>query len=72
MYQVCASAIGGCDADPYCDTITVALFDDMTMELMPQNPVLCYDDVGLELTASVEGGVLRSPFCGIQVKQTLR
>lgn len=57
MYEVCATTLGGCGDDPFCDTITVSVFNDLTLEINPQNPTICFGDNGVDLTANVTGGI---------------
>ncbi|MDX1652135.1 MAG: gliding motility-associated C-terminal domain-containing protein [Brumimicrobium sp.] len=57
MYEVCATPLGGCGEGAFCDTITVGVFNDLTLQINPQNPAICFGDNGADLTANVTGGI---------------
>tara|TARA_B100000508_G_scaffold141093_1_gene146528 strand:- start:30794 stop:33802 length:3009 start_codon:yes stop_codon:yes gene_type:complete len=57
MYEVCGTSVGGCDGDPWCDTVVVTIFNDLTLNITPPNPTICFGDNGVDLTANVTGGV---------------
>ena len=57
MYEICATPLGGCDENVFCDTITVSVFNDLTLQINPQNPTICFGDNGVDLTANVTGGI---------------
>ena len=56
-YEVCGDAIGGCDNEPFCDTVVVMIYNDLTLNITPPNPTICFGDNGVDLTANVTGGV---------------
>lgn len=57
MYEICATPLGGCEESQFCDTITVSVFNDLTLQINPQNPTICFGDNGVDLTANVTGGI---------------
>ncbi|HTL83469.1 MAG TPA: PKD domain-containing protein [Bacteroidia bacterium] len=55
-YCVCGLTIDGCSNNPFCDTIRVYFNPALSTSITPVNPVLCFGNPGLTVTANTTGG----------------
>ena len=55
-YCVCGITIDGCSTTPYCDTVRVYFNATLITTISPVNPVLCFGNPGLTITANTTGG----------------
>lgn len=55
-YVICGITIDGCSTTPYCDTVRVYFNPTLITNITPVNPVLCFGNPGLNLTANTTGG----------------
>ena len=56
QYEVCGEGLGSCSSNTFCDTITVTIVPDLTAEINPQVPSICFGGSEAELLANVTGG----------------
>jgi gliding motility-associated-like protein len=56
FYQVCGTSIGGCVVDPWCDTVEVQIVTNLSINITPLNPTICFGEPGVTLTANPTGG----------------
>jgi gliding motility-associated-like protein len=59
-YAVCGMTIGGCDSIYFCDTIRVNFVTTLSVNITPQNPVICFGAGFATVTANPSGG--HAPF----------
>ena len=55
-YQVCGYPIGGCGTTLVCDTQRVTFYNTLNVDILPENPTVCYGTTTAVLTASGSGG----------------
>lgn len=55
-YQVCGNIIAGCNPFSFCDTITVNFVNDLAVNILPKNPVICFGGSNATVTANQSGG----------------
>ena len=55
-YRVCGTVVGACSAGSYCDTVTVSVYPNLGASINPAVPVICYGQIGVNLTANPIGG----------------
>lgn len=55
-YQVCGASLGGCGTTPTCDTVRVYFNPTLAVQIVPQQPTVCFGSAGTLITASPSGG----------------
>jgi|GEM_PF-1126925 len=59
-YQVCGYVMGGCNPIWFCDTMTVHFVNNLAVNILPQNPTICFGGTPATVTATGSGGL--APF----------
>ena len=57
QYEVCATALGSCSNTSFCDTVSVTVVPEMSVDITPAPPYLCFGQPFETLTANVTGGL---------------
>jgi gliding motility-associated-like protein len=57
-YQVCGNVAGNCDTVPFCDTIRVNFVNDLSVNITPVNPTICFGGTNATVTANASGGLM--------------
>ena len=55
-YQVCGTVVGSCGQANYCDTVRAYFNPTLAVNIVPQNPTVCFGDAGVTITATGSGG----------------
>lgn len=55
-YQVCGYPIGGCGTALICDTQRVTFYTTLNVDILPENPTVCYGTTSANITANASGG----------------
>lgn len=57
QYEVCGTALGSCSNSSFCDTVSVTVVPEMSVDITPAPPYLCFGQPFETLTANVTGGL---------------
>ncbi|MEX0965630.1 MAG: PKD domain-containing protein [Bacteroidia bacterium] len=55
-YEVCGIPLGGCSSINICDTTRVYFVSDLTVNILPDSPAVCFGGTPVTLKAVVTGG----------------
>lgn len=55
-YEVCGRPTGGCLPTPTCDTVRVFFFRTLNVQITPQQPTICFGQLGTWIKANPSGG----------------
>jgi len=55
-FEVCGVPLGGCEASPYCDTVRVNFFSTLNVDILPENPTVCFGQSNTWIRADASGG----------------
>ncbi|MGV3597628.1 MAG: hypothetical protein ACO1PI_07135, partial [Bacteroidota bacterium] len=56
-YRACGPVLGGCAGTSFCDTVTVYFVTNLGVQILPQNPTICFGDTATTITAHGTGGL---------------
>ncbi len=56
-YEVCGMMQSGCITTSVCDTVTVLIAPELTANITPSSPIICFGDSGVQLNVLLSGGV---------------
>ncbi len=57
IYEVSGIPIGGCSPTPVVRQTAVIFINDKVVQILPQDPAICFGSTGVDLTANISGGV---------------
>lgn len=55
-FEVCGLPLGGCDSIYICDTVRVNFFSTLNVDILPQNPTVCFGQSNTWIKANPSGG----------------
>jgi hypothetical protein len=59
-YRVCGLITGGCGSTTFCDTATIRFVSDIAVDILPDDPTICFGGTVASITANPVGGL--APF----------